>query len=150
MAQKEGDFESAWRYRVVERALGRRGAKVDDSAFSSSKAKPLLTSLLDTMDAVRSLAQDPLATGEVALQEVAQLQEYVAEQADPVPVDHGLVGRQRDGNPATLHGTCGQHVEQYLFVNPMGIGENVRLPGVVRYRSGFIQKHLAVSEDIPG
>lgn len=83
-AEKDGDFDAAWRYRVVERALGRKSAKIDDHVLSSSKAKPLLTSMLDTMDAVRSLAHDPLATGEEALQEVAQLQELVAEQADPV------------------------------------------------------------------
>jgi|GEM_PF-1676096 len=83
-AEKEGDFDAAWRYRVVERVLGRRGAEIDDLALSASKAKPLLTSLLDTMDAVQSLAHDPLATGEEALQAVGRLQELVAEQADPV------------------------------------------------------------------
>ena len=83
-ADKNGDLDSAWQYRLVQKVLGRGdGGENRDSAFSPDTLT-MFSALSNAMDAVRSLAQDPLSTGEDAVVRVSTLRELVAKQADPV------------------------------------------------------------------
>ncbi len=83
-AERDKDADSEWTLRLVQLALHR---KVNDEAMStemSSDSRRMLKGILRIASAVRTLANDPLQTGEDALDRLLELSDVVGDRADPI------------------------------------------------------------------
>ena len=84
VSERDGDIDSAWRLRLVQQSLGYEPDGFEQTPMFSAETARLFSALMHVIDAVSTLARDPLSTGEETVQHLTALQELVADRADPI------------------------------------------------------------------
>lgn len=82
-AESRKDFESHWRLKLGQLAMGRDEEAAEAVTLLPSDSASLLSALVGASVAVRSAASDPLDQAAAALTKIDELRALVAHQADP-------------------------------------------------------------------
>ena len=84
LAAEARDLDSEWQLRLVQLALSRDGGATDVSADLSGDTRSVLLGLIRLGLEIRRLVMDPLSSGEDALNRLDELQQVLADRADPI------------------------------------------------------------------
>lgn len=89
----EPDFESEWRLRLIQLALGHDAQAAEVSTHLGQEPRTLLRALIQTATAVRQAALDPWQGGHVALERVEELRRLLVGSVDPAVTSVALCSK---------------------------------------------------------